>query len=58
MTDSYSPLLKQLIEGLKCLPGVGQKSAQRMAFQLLQRNRDGAKNLAQRLAQAVEEIGN
>ena len=58
MTDSYSPLLKQLIDGLKCLPGVGQRSAQRMAFQLLQRNRDGARNLAERLALAVENIGN
>jgi recombination protein RecR len=58
MSDSYSPLLKQLIDALKCLPGVGQKSAQRMAFQLLQRNRAGARNLAERLSLAVENIGN
>jgi len=58
MSESYSPLLRQLIDALKCLPGVGQKSAQRMAFALLQRNRDGAKNLAERLALAVENIGN
>jgi recombination protein RecR len=58
MTESYSPLLAQLIEALKCLPGVGQKSAQRMAFHLLQRNRDGARTLADRLGRAVDNIGN
>jgi recombination protein RecR len=58
MADPYSPLLKQLIEALKCLPGVGQKSAQRMAFHLLQRNREGAGALAERLAVAVTKIGN
>ena len=57
MTDAYSPLLRQLVEAFKCLPGVGQKSAQRMAFHLLQRNRDGALNLAGSLARAVEGIG-
>lgn len=51
-------MLEQLIEALKCLPGVGRKSAQRMAFHLLQRNREGAGALAERLAQAVENIGN
>ncbi len=50
-------LLDALIESLKCLPGVGPKSAQRMAFHLLQRNRDGAKNLADNLHKAVKEIG-
>ena len=39
-----SPLLQQLIDALKCLPGVGPKSAQRMAFYLLERDTDGAKN--------------
>ena len=58
MPDSYSPLLEQLIEALKCLPGVGRKSAQRMTMHLLQRNRDGAANLAEKLALAVENIGN
>ena len=58
MSDAYSPLLEQLIEALKCLPGVGRKSAQRMAFYLLQRDRDGAGRLAERLALAVERIGN
>jgi len=50
-------LLDALIDSLKCLPGVGPKSAQRMAFHLLQRNRDGAKNLADNLHKAVKEIG-
>ncbi|MEM7400839.1 MAG: recombination mediator RecR [Pseudomonadota bacterium] len=50
-------LLDALIDSLKCLPGVGPKSAQRMAFHLLQRNRDGAKNLATNLQRAVKEIG-
>lgn len=50
-------LLDLLIDSLKCLPGVGPKSAQRMAFHLLQRNRDGAKNLADNLNRAIKEIG-
>ncbi len=52
-----SPLLQQLIDALKCLPGVGPKSAQRMAFYLLERDTDGAKNLAASLTEAVEKIG-
>ncbi|MDH5392521.1 MAG: recombination mediator RecR [Gammaproteobacteria bacterium] len=52
-----SPLLQQLIEAFRCLPGVGPKSAQRMAFHLLERNRDGALKLSGVLKQAVEEIG-
>jgi recombination protein RecR len=52
-----SPLLQQLIDALKCLPGVGPKSAQRMAFHLLERDRSGAKNLASALIEAVENIG-
>jgi len=58
MSEAYSPVLRQLVEALKCLPGVGQKSAQRMAFHLLQRNRDGAVALADSLGAAVERIGN
>jgi recombination protein RecR len=49
-------LLKELIQSLCCLPGVGQKSAQRMAFHLLQRNRDGATQLSRVLAQAMQEL--
>ena len=54
---SYSPLLVQLIESLRCMPGVGQKSAQRIAFHLLERDRDGAQALAKALAEAAEGIG-
>ena len=53
----YSPLLAQLIESLRCLPGVGPKTAQRMAFQLLNNDRDGAKQLARVLDDAVEQVG-
>ncbi len=52
-----SPLLQQLIDALKCLPGVGPKSAQRMAFYLLERDTEGAKNLSASLTEAVEKIG-
>ena len=54
---SQSPLLNQLIEALRCLPGVGPKSAQRMAFHLLERDRDGASRLSRALQEAVENIG-
>ncbi len=53
-----SPLLADLIEALRCLPGVGAKSAQRMALHVLERDRAGAKRLAEKLATAVERIGN
>jgi recombination protein RecR len=55
---SASPLLDQLVEALRVLPGVGQKSAQRMALQLLERNRDGGRRLAAVLAEAMQRIGN
>lgn len=55
---SSSPLLNDLIDALRCLPGVGAKTAQRMAFHVLERDRAGAKKLADRLAAAVERIGN
>lgn len=48
--------LDELITALRCLPGVGPKSAQRMAYHLLQRDRQGAGRLAQSLAGAVERI--
>ena len=54
---SYSPLLVRMIDALRCMPGVGQKSAQRIAFHLLERDRDGASNLAAALADAVKGIG-
>lgn len=52
-----SPLIEQLIQALKCLPGVGPKSAQRMAFHLLERDREGANALADALKNAVEQVG-
>jgi recombination protein RecR len=55
---SGSPLLNELIDALRCLPGVGAKTAQRMAFHVLERDRAGARKLADRLAAAVECIGN
>ena len=54
---SSEPLLDQLIDALRCLPGVGPKSAQRMALHLLERDRDGGKHLSTLLDVAMERIG-
>ncbi len=54
---SEPSLLQGLIEALKLLPGVGPKSAQRMAFHLLERNREGALQLSEALRDAVTHIG-
>jgi recombination protein RecR len=54
---SFSPLIQQLIHALRCLPGVGPKSAQRMALQLLERNRMGARRLASVLVDAMDRVG-
>lgn len=54
---STSPLVNQLIEALRCLPSVGPKSAQRMAYHLLERDRSGAENLSAVLAKAAKEVG-
>lgn len=54
---SFSPLISQLIESLRCLPGVGAKSAQRMALHLLERNRSGAKQLASTIDIAMAKVG-
>ena len=51
------PLLNQLIESLRCLPGVGPKTAQRMALHLLERNREGGVQLASVLDEAMQKIG-
>lgn len=51
-----SPLIDRLIEALQVLPGVGPKSAQRMALHVLQRNRDGGAQLAQLLDSAVQQV--
>jgi len=56
VSQGYSPLLKQLINALQCLPGVGAKSAQRMAFHLLHKDREGATHLAKSLEQASQLV--
>ena len=48
--------LEALIEALRCLPGVGPKSAQRMAYHLLQRDQDGAMRLAESMKNAMERV--
>ena len=50
-------MLQQLIDSLRCLPGVGPKTAQRMAFHLLERGRDGAAQIAGSITGALEHIG-
>jgi recombination protein RecR len=52
-----SSLLEQLIDAFRVLPGVGQKSAQRMAYHVLEREREGGLRLANVLAEAVEKVG-
>ena len=54
---AYSPLLIKMIDALRCMPGVGRKSAQRIAFHLLERDREGASALAAALQEAVGGIG-
>ncbi|MEE4277260.1 MAG: recombination mediator RecR [Halieaceae bacterium] len=53
----FSPALDALVEALRCLPGVGPKSAQRMALHLVERDREGAGELAEALATAVARVG-
>jgi recombination protein RecR len=53
----YPPSLVRLIEALRCLPGVGPKSAQRMAFHLLEKDRKGGSTLADTLQQALTTVG-
>jgi len=50
-------LIVQLMEALRCLPGVGPKSAQRMTYHVLQHNREGGHRLAETLAMALERVG-
>ncbi len=52
----FSPLLEQLIDALRCFPGVGPKSAQRMAFHILERDRAKGLTLAEILQKSIEEI--
>lgn len=55
---STSRLIGNLVETLRCLPGVGPKSAQRMAYHLLEHNRDGGRQLAEALLTAMDKVGN
>lgn len=57
MAAAGSRVLEQLMEALRCLPGVGPRSAQRMAFHLLQRDREGGRRLASVLLEAMDRIG-
>jgi len=54
---AFSGRLGRLIDSLRILPGVGPKSAQRMAFYLLEHNRSGALALAEAIRDAIEHIG-
>lgn len=54
---AFSPLVSQLIHALQILPGVGPKSAQRMAFYLLEQGKDGGVRLAQTLTSAINKVG-
>ena len=57
MNTASQSLLGQLVEALRCLPGVGPKSAQRMALHLLERDREGGLHLSEVLEAAMERIG-
>lgn len=52
-----SSLIEELVEAFRCLPGVGPKSAQRMAFYLLERNRQGGRQLSAVLEEALSKVG-
>jgi recombination protein RecR len=54
---AVSPLIQQLMEALRCLPGVGNKTAQRMAYHLLERDREGGRQLSLMLQKAMDGIG-
>ena len=59
MSDStHKNLIEQLIEALRVMPGIGPKSAQRIAFHLLQRDREGASYLGQSLITAMDKVIN
>lgn len=51
-------LIDELIDAFRCLPGVGVKSAQRMSYHLLERDREGGRRIAASLAEAMEKVGN
>ncbi|HBX60940.1 MAG TPA: recombination protein RecR, partial [Methylophaga sp.] len=53
---TLGPSIDQLIQALRCLPGVGPKSAQRMTFHLLERDRSGGEHLAEMLSKALTNV--
>lgn len=53
----FSPLIDDLIMAFRCLPGVGAKSAQRMAFYILQQDKEGGNNLVLALKKALQQVG-
>lgn len=55
---AHSPRIERLIEALRCLPGVGPKSAQRMTYHLLERDRAGGRRLAEALLAVMDQVGN
>lgn len=54
---SFSPLVERLMDSLRILPGVGPKTAQRMALHLLERERSGGQRLTEVLGLALEQVG-
>ena len=54
----FSPVIDELIEALRCLPGVGPKSAQRMALHLLERNPRGGQRLSSAINDALQKVKN
>lgn len=52
-----SPLIEKLVDAFRCLPGVGPKSAQRMAYYLMERNRAGGRHLSAVLEEALSRVG-
>ena len=53
---SESSLLKELVDALRCLPGVGSRTAQRMAFHLLEHDRRSGERLAEVMARAMRDV--
>lgn len=55
--NQSSNLIEDLVDALRCMPGIGKKSARRIAYHLLERDREGARHLAGRLTAAMDQIG-
>jgi recombination protein RecR len=53
----FSPLIEQLIKDMRCLPGVGPTSAQRMVFHILERDRQAGMALSKSIANALDRVG-